>query len=78
MTNEAVIEKVINGTHRMKNRHNIPQNIYNEITKCWKVNPEERPSFESLRLYFDQFSFEEYLAINDEVSTPNRRRCSIL
>ena len=55
MTNAEVLEKVSQG-YRMSQPSNCPYRFYNIMLKCWREEPENRPTFEGL-----QWEFQEYL-----------------
>eukprot|EP00039_Didymoeca_costata_P004067 m.71161 g.71161 ORF g.71161 m.71161 type:complete len:451 (+) comp12217_c0_seq2:321-1673(+) len=54
MPNQKVIEKVERG-YRMEKPVNCPQLLYDLMLDCWKMDPVERPTFESI-----QWRLEEY------------------
>ena len=50
MSNAEVFEKVVGG-YRMPSPDNCPKEIYEWMFACWKVEPEQRPSFKQHRWF---------------------------
>jgi serine/threonine protein kinase len=63
MSNQQVIDQVINGTHRLSQPKNCPEGVYKLMMKCWSAAVEARPSFnniqETLRLQLKELDFEQ-------------------
>jgi fyn-related kinase len=57
MTNQEVLQQVSNN-YRMSQPANCPDRLYQIMLNCWKRNPEERPTFESLKYKLENF-FED-------------------
>lgn len=57
MTNQEVLQQVSNN-YRMSQPPNCPDRLYQIMLNCWKRNPEERPTFESLKYKLENF-FED-------------------
>uniref|UniRef100_A0A4W3HB74 Tyrosine-protein kinase n=1 Tax=Callorhinchus milii TaxID=7868 RepID=A0A4W3HB74_CALMI len=58
MTNRDALFKVANG-YRMPCPAGCPEPIYNLMRECWNENPDDRPSFKTLKL-----QLEDFLTIN--------------
>ncbi|XP_066431114.1 tyrosine-protein kinase Lck [Eleutherodactylus coqui] len=54
MTNPEVIDHLERG-YRMPRPENCPKELYDLMLRCWKDGPEERPTFEFLRSYLEDF-----------------------
>ncbi|XP_034966420.1 tyrosine-protein kinase Blk [Zootoca vivipara] len=54
MTNPEVIQHLLKG-YRMPRPENCPAELYAVMLKCWKNNPEERPTFEYLQSTLEDF-----------------------
>ena len=60
MNNRQTLERVEQG-YRMSCPINCPENLYNIMLYCWKENPEDRPTFEYLKWFT-----EEYFTIDED------------
>ena len=60
MNNRQTLERVEQG-YRMPCPANCPEKLYNTMLFCWKENPEDRPTFEHLKWFT-----EEYFTIDDD------------
>ncbi|XP_056412907.1 tyrosine-protein kinase Lck isoform X2 [Hyla sarda] len=54
MTNPEVIDHLERG-YRMPRPEDCPTELYELMLRCWKDHPEERPTFEFLRSYLEDF-----------------------
>lgn len=54
MANKEVLEQVENG-YRMPKPRNCPDSMYEEMRKTWDKIPQNRPTFEYLFNFFDDF-----------------------
>lgn len=54
MQNREVIEQVDRG-YRMPKHPSTPDNVYNIMMKCWDKDAEQRPTFEYLYIFFDDY-----------------------
>ncbi|KAL5016982.1 hypothetical protein ScPMuIL_006571 [Solemya velum] len=54
MNNRQAIEMVERG-YQMPRPHNCPEPFYEILLKCWKKNPENRPTFEYLCNFLDDY-----------------------
>ncbi|XP_040192976.1 tyrosine-protein kinase Lck [Rana temporaria] len=54
MTNPEVIDYLERG-YRMPQPENCPKELYELMLRCWNDHPEERPTFEFLRSYLEDF-----------------------
>ena len=47
------------------NRVICPAPVYDTMLRCWKRNPEDRPTFEYLKIFFDDYEVcsEEHYAV---------------
>lgn len=54
MTNPEVIRNLERG-YRMPCPESCPGELYGVILKCWRSNPEERPTFEYLQSVLEDF-----------------------
>jgi len=54
MSNAETLRAIDNG-YRMPKPDRCPQDYYDEMSKCWKDSPEDRPTFETL-----QWTLEDY------------------
>ncbi|XP_047467866.1 tyrosine-protein kinase Lck [Mugil cephalus] len=54
MSNPEVIQNLERG-YRMPKPENCPDGLYDIMCKCWKENPEERPTFEYLRSVLEDY-----------------------
>lgn len=54
MTNAEVLNQVDRG-YRMQAPPNTPDALYSIMLDCWKADPEERPTFESLQWRLEDF-----------------------
>lgn len=54
MTNPEVIRNLERG-YRMPCPESCPGELYSIILKCWRSNPEERPTFEYLQSVLEDF-----------------------
>ena len=65
---EDILLKVESG-YRMpnpaSNRVICPAPVYDTMLRCWKRNPEDRPTFEYLKIFFDDYEVcsEEHYAV---------------
>ncbi|KAG7176524.1 Tyrosine-protein kinase Src64B-like 1 [Homarus americanus] len=57
MGKQEVIDNVQNG-FRMGKPANCPDPLYELMYSCWKANPEERPTFERLHEFLDNYDIE--------------------
>ncbi|XP_064481076.1 tyrosine-protein kinase SRK2-like isoform X1 [Ornithodoros turicata] len=55
MSNRQVVEQVENGFRMPKPNCECPDSVYNTMLTCWEGEPENRPTFEFLFGYFDDF-----------------------
>ncbi|PIO38895.1 hypothetical protein AB205_0041150 [Aquarana catesbeiana] len=54
MTNPEVIDYLERG-YRMPQPESCPKELYDLMLRCWNDHPEERPTFEFLRSYLEDF-----------------------
>jgi len=54
MTNKEVLNQCQNG-YRMQQPPKCSDHMYEIMLKCWDKRPEERPTFEFLFNYFDDY-----------------------
>lgn len=54
MSNRDVLDQVERG-YRMSRPHLAPESLYEILLKCWDKEPENRPTFEWLFAFFDDF-----------------------
>jgi serine/threonine protein kinase len=54
MNNREVTEQLMRG-YRMPRQHAIPEPVYDVMKKCWKEKEQDRPTFDYLRDFFDNF-----------------------
>ena len=59
MSHQEVLSSIKTG-YRMPQPDGCPNDLYQHMLRCWKANPEERPTFESLR-----FDLEDYFIIEN-------------
>ncbi len=59
MTHQEVLTAIQTG-YRMPKPCDCPDDLYNHMLRCWKTQPEERPTFESL-----QYDLEDYFVIEN-------------
>jgi len=55
MTNHEVLTAVTETNYRMSCPLGTPESMYQIMLDCWKINPEERPMFESLQFRLEDF-----------------------
>jgi len=55
MRGQEVLEK-IEGGYRMPQPHGCPDDYYSIMKDCWKQEPSQRPSFETLKWQLDDFN----------------------
>jgi len=55
MRGQEVLEK-IEGGYRMPQPHGCPEDYYSIMKDCWKQEPNQRPSFETLKWQLDDFN----------------------
>jgi len=63
MSNAEVLSKVERG-YRMPEPPNTPEGLYEVMLDCWKANPEDRPSFESLQRRLENFYTHDCLLLS--------------
>lgn len=54
MANREVLEQVERG-YRMSKPSLCPESMYEVMKKCWDKNPQNRPTFEYLFNFFDDY-----------------------
>nr|BAG55494.1 protein tyrosine kinase [Monosiga ovata] len=54
MKNKEVVQKLAEG-YRMPSPRGCPEGLYKIMMDCWKTNPDERPTFESLVFILEDF-----------------------
>lgn len=54
MTNYQVVQKVLEG-YRMPSPLNCPKVLYGIMSDCWKKDPQDRPTFETLQWKLEDF-----------------------
>uniref|UniRef100_A0A8C4R7N8 Tyrosine-protein kinase n=2 Tax=Eptatretus burgeri TaxID=7764 RepID=A0A8C4R7N8_EPTBU len=54
MTNREVLERV-QKEYRMPRPPDCPESLYNLMMQCWRQDPEERPTFEYLRFFLEDY-----------------------
>uniref|UniRef100_A0A0B6Z904 Serine-threonine/tyrosine-protein kinase catalytic domain-containing protein n=1 Tax=Arion vulgaris TaxID=1028688 RepID=A0A0B6Z904_9EUPU len=54
MDNKTVLDQVERG-YRMDKPTNTPDGVYTKMLECWHEKPEQRPTFEHLFVYFDDY-----------------------
>ena len=54
MSNKEVVEQVPNG-YRMTKPYTCPDSLYEMLRKTWHNNPQERPTFEFLFSFMDDY-----------------------
>jgi fyn-related kinase len=54
MNNAEVLQQVEKG-YRMPCPHGCPELLYTIMLDCWKMRPEERPTFETLQWRLEDF-----------------------
>ncbi|CAL1532203.1 unnamed protein product [Lymnaea stagnalis] len=54
MDNRTVLEQVERG-YRMDKPTDTPEGVYSKMRECWHERPEQRPTFEHLFVYFDDY-----------------------
>ena len=54
MNNTQVIEEVQRG-YRIPQPSDCPDFVYETMQSCWKTDPDQRPTFEHLAVYFDSY-----------------------
>ncbi|CAG5132713.1 unnamed protein product, partial [Candidula unifasciata] len=54
MDNKTVLDQVERG-YRMDKPANTPDGVYTKMLECWLERPEQRPTFEHLFVYFDDY-----------------------
>jgi len=59
MSHQEVLAKIKVG-YRMPQPDGCPNDLYQNMLRCWKADPEERPTFESL-----QYDLEDYFVIEN-------------
>jgi hemopoietic cell kinase len=55
MANREVLDQIQRG-YRMPRLENCPEKIYDYMLRCWDVSPDNRPTFEHLHLFFDDYT----------------------
>jgi len=58
MQNREVLDRVENG-YRMKNTWDTPNDIYQIMVNCWDKKPKQRPSFDYLSQFFNDYVVQE-------------------
>lgn len=54
MDNRSVLNQ-IEGGYRMEKPNDTPDSIYLKMLECWHEKPEQRPTFEHLFVYLDDY-----------------------
>jgi predicted Ser/Thr protein kinase len=54
MDNKTVLDQLERG-YRMDKPTNTPDGVYSKMLECWHERPEQRPTFEHLFVYFDDY-----------------------
>lgn len=54
MNNREVLEQVERG-YRMQCPGSCPQSLHEVMVQCWKREPEERPTFEYLQSFLEDY-----------------------
>ncbi|XP_035827652.1 tyrosine-protein kinase SRK2 [Aplysia californica] len=54
MNNKTVLEQVELG-YRMEKPSDLPEGVYIKMQECWHEKPEQRPTFDHLFTYFDDY-----------------------
>ena len=54
MNNKTVLEQVELG-YRMEKPAEVPEGVYVKMRECWHEKPEQRPTFDHLFTYFDDY-----------------------
>ena len=54
MNNKTVLEQVELG-YRMDKPAEVPEGVYVKMRECWHEKPEQRPTFDHLFTYFDDY-----------------------
>ncbi|XP_057314524.1 tyrosine-protein kinase SRK2-like [Hydractinia symbiolongicarpus] len=65
MSNAETLRALDQG-YRLPKPDNCPDEYYHEMFKCWKSNPEERPTFETLQWTLEDF-FQDKRQYQDEL-----------
>ncbi|CAF1179921.1 unnamed protein product [Rotaria sordida] len=55
MANREVLDQIQRG-YRMPRHENCPEKIYDYMLRCWDSSPDNRPTFEHLHLFFDDYT----------------------
>ncbi|UJR16458.1 hypothetical protein I4U23_003360 [Adineta vaga] len=55
MANREVLDQIQRG-YRMPRHENCPDKIYDYMLRCWDSSPDNRPTFEHLHLFFDDYT----------------------
>ncbi|CAF0953628.1 unnamed protein product [Rotaria magnacalcarata] len=55
MANREVLDQIQRG-YRMPRHENCPDKIYDYMLRCWDASPDNRPTFEHLHLFFDDYT----------------------
>jgi fyn-related kinase len=55
MTNKQVLESIIDNGYRMPQPSNCPNKLYDIMLRCWLENPDDRPTFATLKDILDNF-----------------------
>lgn len=58
MSNQEVLQQVLH-SYRMPQPSGCPNRLYEIMLNCWKKEPEERPTFETLKYKLDSFFDED-------------------
>ncbi|KAJ8033413.1 Tyrosine-protein kinase Fyn [Holothuria leucospilota] len=59
MTNHEVIEQCVHRGYRMPKPMHCPDSLYRFMLKCWNKDPMERPTFEFLHSFLDDYFVAE-------------------
>nr|XP_039274448.1 tyrosine-protein kinase Yes-like isoform X2 [Styela clava] len=54
MSNQIVFEQV-SSSYRMPQHKNCPDKLYQLMLKCWNEKPDERPTFQYIKLFLEDF-----------------------
>ncbi|KAF6775025.1 hypothetical protein AHF37_04260 [Paragonimus kellicotti] len=68
MDNAETLQQVDRG-YRMPRPSNCPQPVYEVMLKTWDSNPDQRPTFESLCVYFEDYFYNAERAYRPADST---------
>jgi hypothetical protein len=76
MSNQEVLQQVGRG-YRMQQPSNCPDKLYQIMLNCWKQQPEDRPTFETLKYKLDSYFDEDdrqYRDTNSQIGNNNNAR----